>query len=82
MVRVVNVEARSDFTLRLEFSDGKKGVFDVKPYLEKGIFKELKDYGYFSQIKIFGSTVCWPHEQDFAPETLYLKAVKQDTEAA
>jgi hypothetical protein len=49
-------------------------VFDVRPYLDKGIFVELKDINYFRQVRVAFNTVQWPHEQDFAPETLYLES--------
>jgi len=36
----------------------------------KGVFQELKDQGYFRQIKVAFGGVMWPHEQDFSPETI------------
>ena len=42
----------------------------MKPYLEHGIFKKLKNVNYFNQVSILFSAVTWPHEQDIAPETL------------
>ncbi len=47
MVKVSHVEAKDDYVLLVELSNGKKGFFDVKPYLDKGIFTELKDKGFF-----------------------------------
>ncbi len=58
----------------LTFADGAQRVFDVRPYLDKGIFVELKDINYFRQVRVAFNTVQWPHEQDFAPETLYLES--------
>ena len=43
---------------------------DMKPYLERGVLKELKDVHYFNQVGILFGAVTWPHEQDIAPETL------------
>jgi Protein of unknown function (DUF2442) len=37
------VKPLPDYRLYVEVQDGRKGVFDVKPYLEKGVFRELKD---------------------------------------
>ena len=75
MHKVVAVRANDDLTLDLEFDDGSLRRFDVKPYLESGIFKELKDMNYFKQVKIAFGTAQWPNEQDFSPETLYLESV-------
>lgn len=53
-------------------------IFDTKPYLEKGIFQELKDLDYFQQVKTFFGGVQWPNEQDFSPDTLYLESTILD----
>jgi hypothetical protein len=42
----------------------------VKPYLTKGTFRELNDVNYFIQVSIVWGAMCWPNEQDIAPETL------------
>jgi hypothetical protein len=69
--RVINVKANDDFTLTLTFANGEIGQFDVTPYLDKGIFLELRDLNYFKQARVALGTVQWPHEQDFCPDTLY-----------
>jgi hypothetical protein len=74
MHKVVAVRANEDFTLDLRFDDGSVRRFDAKPYLEQGIFKELKDRTYFKRVKVAFGTVQWPNEQDISPETLYLES--------
>lgn len=74
MRKVVSAKANEDYTLDLEFDNGANKRFDVKPYLGKGIFAELKNLDYFKNIKIAFGTVQWKNEQDFAPETLYLES--------
>lgn len=73
---VINFEVLSDYKIKITLSNGSKGIFDVKPYLERGIFKELRDYNYFKKIKIEYGTITWPHEQDFSPETIETKMRK------
>jgi hypothetical protein len=73
MIKVTAVRANEDYTLDLTFSDGSVKRFDVKPYLKYEIFKELKDLSYFKQAKLAFGTVQWPHEQDIAPETLFVE---------
>lgn len=75
MHKVVTVRANDDLTLDLKFDDGSVKRFDVKPYLEYGVFKELKDKEYFKRVKIAFGTVQWPNEQDISPETLYVESV-------
>ncbi|MEP7339491.1 MAG: DUF2442 domain-containing protein [Acidobacteriota bacterium] len=74
--RVVNVTANDDYTLTLAFSNGEVGLFDVTPYLNKGIFQELQDKSYFKSARVALGTVQWPHEQDFCPDTLYQESRK------
>jgi hypothetical protein len=72
MNKVIAVKANDDFSLDLKFNDGSVKRFDVKPYLERGVFKELSDLSYFKQVGIAFGTVQWPNEQDISPETLYI----------
>jgi hypothetical protein len=67
---VIALETLSDYRILVELKDGRKGIFDVKPYLNHGIFRELQNPSYFSQATILLGAVTWPHEQDIAPETL------------
>ena len=41
--RVKSVHPNPDYTLTIVFNNGEKRNFDVKPYLDKGVFNELKD---------------------------------------
>lgn len=73
MIKVTAVKANDDYTLDLKFSDGSVKRFDVKPYLTYEVFGELKDLDYFKQVSLAFGTVQWPHEQDIAPDTLFLE---------
>lgn len=64
------VKPLSNYCIYVEIEDGRKGVFDLKPYLNRGVFRELQDTHYFSQVGILFGAVTWPHQQDIAPETL------------
>ncbi len=67
---VITVKPLPDYQVEVEVRDGRRGIFDLKPYLNFGIFRELKDVHYFNQVGISYGAVTWPHEQDIAPETL------------
>ena len=49
-------------------------VFDMKPYLDIGIFKELKDLQLFNSVKPFLGSIQWKNGQDLCPDTLYLES--------
>lgn len=64
------VKPLPNYRLYVEVADGRKGIFDLKPYLGFGVFRELKDTHYFNQARIVFGAVTWPNKQDIAPETL------------
>jgi hypothetical protein len=70
MIKVVAVESLDNYKLRVTLSDGRKGIFDVLPYLDEGVFLEMKDPVYFRRVYVDYGTVVWPHDQDIAPETI------------
>mgnify|MGYP000882787766 FL=1 len=74
------VKPLPDYQIYVELKNGCKGTFDMKPYLNKGVFQELKSVPYFNQVSILWGAVTWPNEQDIAPETLLaeMKIVSDD----
>jgi hypothetical protein len=46
--RVKEVKPEQNYMLRLYFTNGEVRRFDMKPYLDKGIFKELLDEALFN----------------------------------
>jgi hypothetical protein len=73
---VKTVKALPNYQIHVEISDGREGIFDLKPYLNHGVFQELKDVHYFNQVGIVFGAVTWPHEQDIAPETLLAEMIQ------
>ena len=71
--RVKDVNPNADYTLTLAFDNGERKIFDVKPYLDKGIFAQLKDLKVFNSVHPFLGSVEWSGGQDFCPDTLYLE---------
>ncbi|MFP4422581.1 MAG: DUF2442 domain-containing protein [Desulfococcaceae bacterium] len=67
---VKSVKPLPDYRIYVELKNGQKGIFDMTPYLDRGVFQELKDPHYFNQVGILFGAVTWPNEQDIAPETL------------
>ena len=47
----------------------------MKPYLEIGIFKELKNRSLFNSVKAFLGSIQWKNGQDLCPDTLYLESI-------
>ena len=71
LLDVIKVNAKSDFTLELEFENGEQRIFDMKQYLRKKTYHCLTSFGLFGCASIDYGTVVWPGNIDIAPETLY-----------
>lgn len=70
MLKVVDIQPKDPYKILVTLSNGKQGVFDVSPYLDKGIFKELKDKSYFYKVQIPFGGIAWPNSQDFSADTI------------
>lgn len=71
MLRVTDVDYIKDYQLLLTFSDGKKKMVDLRPYLTGEVFGELLDREKFIQYGLTTYTIEWANGADLAPEFLY-----------
>jgi hypothetical protein len=67
---VKTVKPLPNYKIFVEIEDGRRGIFDMTPYLDRGVFRELRDVHYFNRVGILFGAVTWPNDQDIAPETL------------
>ena len=79
--KVIQVIPNRDYTVNVYFSDGKIVCYDVKPKLEKNMFKKLQDIDVFiNTCTIMNDTLAWDiggnrdetNCIDIDPYTLYL----------
>jgi hypothetical protein len=70
--RVTDLTPLAGYRLQITFTNGEVGVYDCRPLLDFGVFRELRDEAYFRQVRASGGTVVWPHEQDICPDTVYM----------
>ncbi len=71
---ITKVKPVTDYILHLTFENGETRQFDMKPYLETGIFNELKDISKFKTVHVSFDSIEWDNEADFDPEILYEKS--------
>lgn len=64
------VKPLPDFRIYVEIENGRKGIFDLTPYLDHGVFRELRDVHYFNRVGVIFGAVTWPNQRDIAPLTL------------
>ncbi len=75
--RVKSVKPNPDYTITLVFTNGEVKRFDMKPYLNIGIFQELKSMNVFNSVRPFLGSVQWEHGQDLCLDTLYMDSVPE-----
>ena len=68
---IKKVKPLKNYFLLLKFENGEEKIFDVKPYLDIGKFKELKNKKLFKSVKISFDTIEWDNQLDLDPELLY-----------
>ena len=71
MREIIEVEVLEDYQLKLTFDNGEIKIKDMKPYLDKGIFKKLKDKKVFNNVKIKYGTISWENDIDMCADSLY-----------
>lgn len=70
------VTARDDYSLLVDFIDGQRKQFDMKPIIARGgVFERLRNLSFFKQAHVDRDTVVWDDVIDIAPESLYDKGV-------
>ena len=70
---VKSVVPQNDYLLFITFSNGESGSLDMKPYLEFGVFKRIKNYDTFKQVRVAFDTIEWEGGVDLDPEFVYAK---------
>jgi hypothetical protein len=68
------VQPLPDYRLLLTFENSEHRIFDMSPYLTRGIFRELSDNRMSQSVRISFDTVEWANGADMDPETLYLES--------
>ncbi len=71
---VTNIQILDGYKLQLTFDDGKSGILDCKPFIDKGgVFSKLRDPEFFKSVQINSElgVLTWGDEIDIAPETVY-----------
>jgi hypothetical protein len=71
---VKSVRAVEDHRLILEFENGERKCFDVKPYLSRGVFSRLGNDDVFRTAHVVSGSVEWGNGLDLSYDTLYLES--------
>jgi hypothetical protein len=70
MKKIIEVHAKENYELIVDFETGEKKSCNILQFLDKGDFQELKDMEIFKQVKNLIYSVEWPNEVDLSSDTL------------
>jgi len=71
---VNKVTPDEDFSLNIVLVNGEKKILDMRPYLDFGVFKKIRDYERFRQARVAFDTIEWDEGVDLDPEFIYEKS--------
>ena len=73
MVRIVSAEPLPQYQLKVVFSDGSTGVFNVEPQQRGGVFLKLLDAQVFNAVTVNEDFGCveWPGGVDLDPDVMH-----------
>lgn len=71
MKEIIKVEPLEDYKLLLTFDNNEKRIKDMKPYLNRGIFKKLRDINFFYKVDIKYGAISWGEDIDICADSLY-----------
>lgn len=70
---VKTVVPQNDYVLLITFNNGESGTLDMKPYLDFGVFKRIKNFNAFKKVRVSFDTIEWEAGVDLDPEFVYQK---------
>ena len=69
-MRIVDINPQPNWILSIVADDGRKGKFDVSPYLKFEAFEELRDIKEFMKVFNGGYYVEWDCGADLSADTI------------
>ena len=64
----------ADYRLLVKFENGERRIFDLTPYLDKGVFMQLRDPARFRLARVVAGSIEWPGEIDLSYDTIYMQS--------
>lgn len=73
--KIVSVKAIASHRLDVAFANGERRIFDLAPYLDHGVFQQLRDERLFRAVRVVSGSVEWPGEIDLSYDSVYLESM-------
>lgn len=79
-MKAVTVNALPGYKLEVTFDDGVSGVIDLKDFIGKGIFLDLKNPDLFNKVYTTGYSIAWSDELEIDLIAIYAEIVHKTPE--
>ena len=79
MIKLTRATHLHDHVIRLEFSDGSWGDYDMEPLFERGgpMVEPLRDPAYFKRFFIDDGALAWPNGLDLSADALHRRMAEK-----
>lgn len=77
MRKIIKVKVLDDYNLELTFDNDLVKIKDMKPHLNEGVFKVLKNKEIFNSVKISFGTISWNEDIDLCADYLYETSIEK-----
>ena len=71
MRKIIKVKALENYNLELTFDNNVVKIKDMKPHLNDGVFKLLKNKEIFNSVKLSYGAISWDNDIDLCSDYLY-----------
>jgi hypothetical protein len=71
LLDVIKVSTQEDFKLIIEFENGERRFFDMKPLWPLKPWNRISSRKFFQNVRVEYGSIVWPGNIDISPETLY-----------
>ncbi len=74
---VTKVIYKDNYHVYVEFDNNECGILNMEPFLDFGVFSQIKDLNLFSKVRVSFDTIEWENGIDLDPQFVYDKCVKE-----
>ncbi|MFQ7846458.1 MAG: DUF2442 domain-containing protein [Bifidobacterium bifidum] len=78
-IKVTQCEPMPGYKLKVTCSDGATGIFEMSRYVERGMFKPLKDTQTFDRVRLTFGVPSWPGDIDIAASSMRVQCKSPNT---
>jgi hypothetical protein len=79
---VKSIDIVDNSHLKLIFENGEQRLFDINPFLSRGVFNRLQNPALFRAARVVACSVEWPGGLDLSYDTLYIESTRIESEKA